>query len=419
MSFTNFASSCSFLTFSQQGGTGSDVISAIPAAIKTKTSLLLGLWASGGDANFANELAALKGAISAYGDGLGPLVAGISVGSEDLYRISPTGLLNKENVGVGPDVLTGYIKQVRSAVAGTPLADAPIGHVDTWTAWVNSSNNAVIDAIDWLGVDAYPYFQSTMSNGIANGASLLNDAIGNSKGASQGKPVWVTETGWPVSGPTSGEAVASPANAKTFWDEAGCPLFGNTNIWWYTLQDAAPTTPNPSFGVIGSTLTTKPIYDLSCDDVATSSSSSSAAASSSTASSSSAASSAVSSAVSSAASSAASSATSSATSSAAPSTNSSSAGSTSSSSSAAGSGSLTKTTSPSTSTSTSTATGKGNITLTTTSRGSATATTTRGSGSSGSSTTTGPATVVTGAASSLSGSAGAALVAVVAAMLAL
>lgn len=143
----------------QQGGTSNSPIQAIPAAISTKTSLLLGLWASAGDANFANEIAALKSAIATYGSQLGGLVAGISVGSEDLYRISPTGILNKENPGVGPDVLAGYIKQVRDAIAGTPLSGAPVGHVDTWTAWVNSSNDAVISASDFLGVDAYPYFQ--------------------------------------------------------------------------------------------------------------------------------------------------------------------------------------------------------------------------------------------------------------------
>lgn len=119
----------------------------------------MGLWASAGDANFANEIAALKSAIATYGSQLGGLVAGISVGSEDLYRISPTGILNKENPGAGPDVLVGYIKQVRDAIAGTPLSGVPVGHVDTWTAWVNSSNDAVISAADFLGVDAYPYFQ--------------------------------------------------------------------------------------------------------------------------------------------------------------------------------------------------------------------------------------------------------------------
>lgn len=268
------------LTPSQQGGTTNDVISAIPAAISTKTSLLLGLWASGGDASFANELAALKTAISQYGDSLGPLVAGISVGSEDLYRITPTGIENNSGVGAGPDVLTNYISQVRAAIANTALSGASIGHVDTWTAWVNGSNSAVIDAVDWLGVDAYPYFQNTMANGIAQGAGLLDSAISETTGAAQGKPVWVTETGWPVSGDQENEAVASTENAKTFWDEAGCPRFGSVNIWWYTLQDSAPTTPNPSFGVIGSTLTTTPLYDLSCSGSTSNTSTTTTAASS-------------------------------------------------------------------------------------------------------------------------------------------
>ncbi|CAK7212438.1 hypothetical protein SBRCBS47491_001463 [Sporothrix bragantina] len=259
-----------------QGGTTNDVISAIPAAISTKTSLLLGLWASGGDASFANELTALKAAISTYGDSLGPLVAGISVGSEDLYRETPTGILNKSGVGASPDTLVNYIAQVRAAIANTALSSASIGHVDTWTAWVNGSNTAVIDAIDWLGVDAYPYFQNTENNGIDQGAALLNSAISETTSAAQGKPVWVTETGWPVSGDTENLAVASTENAKIFWDQAGCPLFGSTNVWWYTLQDSAPTTPNPSFGVIGSTLTTTPLYDLSCDGSSSSNSSSTA-----------------------------------------------------------------------------------------------------------------------------------------------
>lgn len=143
----------------QQGGTTNSINEAIPAAISTKTSLLLGLWASAGDANFANEIAALKSTISTYGSSLASQVAGISVGSEDLYRISPTGVLNKENPGASPDTIVNYIGQVKAAIANTPFSGLPVGHVDTWTAWVNSSNNAVAAAADWVGVDAYPYFQ--------------------------------------------------------------------------------------------------------------------------------------------------------------------------------------------------------------------------------------------------------------------
>lgn len=73
-----------------QGGSTADPISAFQAAIDTKTTMLLGMWASGGDEGFNNELTALKSAIDQYGSDFTDLVVGISVGSEDLYRISVT-----------------------------------------------------------------------------------------------------------------------------------------------------------------------------------------------------------------------------------------------------------------------------------------------------------------------------------------
>ncbi|KAG2001667.1 hypothetical protein GB937_010009 [Aspergillus fischeri] len=255
-----------------QGGTANTPISAIPAAVAEETSLLLGLWASGG--NFANEIAALKTAIADYGDDLAKLVVGISVGSEDLYRNSVDGVKAKAGLGTNPDEIVSYINQVRSTIAGTKLSGAPIGHVDTWTAWVNGSNSAVIDACDWLGFDGYPYFQNTMANSISDAKALFDESVAKTEAVAKGKEVWITETGWPVSGNTENLAVANLANAKTYWDEVGCPLFGKTNTWWYILQDANPVTPNPSFGIVGSTLSTTPLFDLSC------SASSSAAASS-------------------------------------------------------------------------------------------------------------------------------------------
>ncbi|KAI9901567.1 hypothetical protein N3K66_003384 [Trichothecium roseum] len=247
-----------------QGETGTDPNAAIPAAIKTKTSLLFGLWASAGDEAFNNELAALHKTVDQYCGQLDGLVAGISVGSEDLYRNSPTGIENGEWAGANPGTLAGYIGRVREAIKGTCLSSAPIGHVDTWTAYANGSNSALIEACDWLGMDAYAYFESTQPNAIRNGKKLFDAALGATKAAGHGKPVWITETGWPVSGKNFGEAIASAENARTFYKEVGCPEFGSTNVWWYTLLDAAPDTPNPSFGVINE-LGGKPLYDLSCD----------------------------------------------------------------------------------------------------------------------------------------------------------
>ncbi|KFY37805.1 hypothetical protein V495_06932, partial [Pseudogymnoascus sp. VKM F-4514 (FW-929)] len=247
-----------------QGGTANDPISAIPAAIAADTTLLLGIWASAGQEGINNEIAALKRAIEQYGDDFTSRVTGLSVGSEDLYRLSPTGIAAKSGYGAEPQDLVSYIGQVRQAIAGTALKGTPIGHVDTWNDWVNGSNSAVIEAVDWLGVDAYPYFQTSMANGIDNGPQLFFDAYDATVGAAGGKDVWITETGWPVSGPVSGQAEANLKNAKFFWDKVACPSLGKINTYWYTLQDSFPNTPSPSFGVVGTTLSTKPLFDLSC-----------------------------------------------------------------------------------------------------------------------------------------------------------
>ena len=247
-----------------QAGSTSDPSSAFKAAIDTKTTLLLGIWCSGGQDIVTNELSALSTAIQQYGSDFTDLVVGISVGSEDLYRVSPTGIENDSGYGATPDELVSYIKQTRSTISGTSLSGASIGHVDTWTAWVNGSNNAVTDAVDWLGMDTYPYFESTESNAIDNGKQLYWDAYDKTKGVGGGKEVWITETGWPVSGKVSGAAIASVSNAETYWKEVACAILGNYNVWWYTLEDSIPTTPNPSFGIIGSDLSSDPLYDLTC-----------------------------------------------------------------------------------------------------------------------------------------------------------
>lgn len=168
-----------------------------------------------------------------YGTAFTSIVDGISVGSEDLYRNSPTGIAAGSYVGAQPDTIVKYIQQVRDTLKGTSLSGAQIGHVDTWTAWVNSSNSAVASACDWIGFDAYPYFQDTMINDIGAGASLFDSALSQTQNAVGGKPVWVTETGWPVSGKTSGQAEPSLENAKNYWNNVGCSkLFGKVNTWW-------------------------------------------------------------------------------------------------------------------------------------------------------------------------------------------
>lgn len=262
-----------------QEGTTNTPIEAIRAAIDTQTTLLLGLWASTDQAQFNNELAALANAINLYGSKFTDLVVGISVGSEDLYRVSPTGIANKSGYGQSPNVLVQYIEQLRKAIQGGPLASKPVGHVDTWNAFINGTNANVIAACDFLGLDEYPYFQTTDPNAIENGGKLFFEAYDKVQGVAPGKKIWVTEAGWPTSGPQSGAATASVDNAETFWQDVFCELERrDINTWWYTLQDAGAS---PSFGV---SQNGQPLYDLTCrpkSNNSTSSSSSSPSSSSS------------------------------------------------------------------------------------------------------------------------------------------
>lgn len=174
-----------------QHGTQNTIIEAIQAAINTKTTLLLGMWASAGQKAFDNEIAALKSAVTQYGTAFTDLVEGISVGSEDLYRITPTGIENKSGPGAQPKDLIDYVQKTRNAIRGTHLERTPIGHVDTWTVYVNATNNDFISSLDFLGVDAYPYFQTTMTNNVGSGSQLFFDAYHQTVAAAQGKPVWV------------------------------------------------------------------------------------------------------------------------------------------------------------------------------------------------------------------------------------
>lgn len=253
-----------------------DPIQAFEAAIETNTSVLLGVWASGTD-NIDSEISALKKAVTKYGKDFTDLVIGISIGSEDLYRNSVTGVANTAGVGTQPDVLLGFINTYKKAVADTALASIPVGHVDTWDVWPNATNKAVLDAIDWVGVDEYPYYESGKGNAIKSAPALFDRAYDATVAAVGGKPVWVTETGWPTTGPDWDLAVPSVDNAKYYWDNIGCrKLFGKTPTFWYNLRDSNPD--NKMKFAITEQLSTKPLFDLSCPttfDVPSSTSSSS------------------------------------------------------------------------------------------------------------------------------------------------
>jgi len=261
---TNGAFSSARLYTSLQGDS-TDPIEAIAAAVNTETSLLLGIWVSG-NPNVDNEINAIKAAVDAHGDALVNLVAGISVGSEDVYRITDLGVASGAGPGVSPQGIADYVNQVRSGLEGTPLSGKPVGHVDTYNTFANSSGwmAPVIEAVDFIGMNGFPYFEDTKPNSIENGNATFWADYEAVVAQANGKEIWVTETGWPSSGPQSGEATPSVENAETYFSEVYCSLSARgINIWWYTLQDSDSDASVPSFGVTAPGGYT-PKYDLSC-----------------------------------------------------------------------------------------------------------------------------------------------------------
>jgi glucan endo-1,3-beta-D-glucosidase len=246
-----------------QGGTTDTPISAIPAAIETNTTLLLGLGATLPPDAFNREISALKNAINQYGMAFADLVTGISVGNEDLYRTSI-------NVyGATPAQLLDYIARTRSAVAGTLLAGKPVGHADRWDVLTSDANNAVVSAVDFVGLNAYPYYQSKADNRIQNANTTFWKQYTDTVAKAQGKPVWVTETGWPVLGATNGQAVPSVKNARIYWKETACSLMAaGINMYYWNLQTAQNGNPLPDWGVKGSNnvVTTPARYSVTCPD---------------------------------------------------------------------------------------------------------------------------------------------------------
>ena len=223
---------------------------AVPAAIATGGQILVGVWTED-SAHYEAEKQALLSAVQTHGF---DWIVAVSVGSEDLYRGDTTA-----------STLAQQIYDVRgmlSTVSGYST-NVQVGHVDTWTAWVDGANTAVIQACDFVGTDGYPYFQSTEANGIDVAYNLFWESVQNVRdtvsSAKSGTWVWVTESGWPTSGATENQAIPSVANAQQYWSQVACSAFDSGHTFWYTLQDFSAS---PSFGVVDVNGNTK--YDLTC-----------------------------------------------------------------------------------------------------------------------------------------------------------
>jgi exo-beta-1,3-glucanase (GH17 family) len=142
-----------------------------------------------------------------------------------------------------PENLASTIYSIRSQFKAAGL-DIPISISDMAYGWQQagqtSSSSPVAEAVDFFMANVFPYFSNTASWGGDQGAfdSFKSD-ISFFEGIANGRPILVTQTGWPSNedefSPNSGSVVASVGSEQAYWNllDGHCgDFFKVKNIGW-------------------------------------------------------------------------------------------------------------------------------------------------------------------------------------------
>lgn len=120
----------------------------------------------------------------------------------DLAIVGSEVLLRGE---LAPDQLLDYVLRVKQA-----LPDIPVTTADTHDHLLKHPE--ILNAVDAVFMNHYAYWEGI---GVEQAIPALDGAY-RSLADLSGKPVIVSESGWPTCGNTLGGAVASPENARKF-----------------------------------------------------------------------------------------------------------------------------------------------------------------------------------------------------------
>jgi exo-beta-1,3-glucanase (GH17 family)/cellulose synthase/poly-beta-1,6-N-acetylglucosamine synthase-like glycosyltransferase len=101
--------------------------------------------------------------------------------------------------------LAAYLDAVRDAVK------QPVSTAEPWHVWLRHPELA--DHVDYLAVHMLPYWEGVAAE---DAIGYIDDKMQKLEAAFPGKPIVITEVGWPSNGRTRDSAVASEANQAVF-----------------------------------------------------------------------------------------------------------------------------------------------------------------------------------------------------------
>jgi GPH family glycoside/pentoside/hexuronide:cation symporter len=141
---------------------------------------------------------------------------------DTLIDLAKSGLVDIAAVGnevllrdeLSKEELLGYIRKVKEA-----LPDIPVGCVDTYYQFHEHAD--LVDACDVILANCYPFWEGCH---IDHAPQYLEKMYEVTREAAKGKPVLITETGWPNHGMNhTTSAEPSPENAMKY--------FATVNNW--------------------------------------------------------------------------------------------------------------------------------------------------------------------------------------------
>ena len=174
---------------------------------------LVGAWLSNDEEANQNEIEAL---IKLAKDGYVDIAA---VGNEVLYRNDLT-----------LEALLAYIQQVKKALSGLNI---PVGYVDAYYEF--SRHPIIVENCDVILSNLYPYWEGCP---IDHALGHMQAMYGQVVDAAKGKPIIITETGWPSQGGSLKGAIAGPEAAmKYFIDTMRWTKENNIPIYYFSSFD--------------------------------------------------------------------------------------------------------------------------------------------------------------------------------------
>ncbi len=169
----------------------SDTLQEIPRlANDYGLNVALGAWIGPDIRNNEQELDRL---VEVYSRSMRNVVR-VIVGNESLLRHD-----------ISVDRLISHLDQIRRVIG------APVSTAEPWHIWLEHPELA--EHVDYIGVHILPYWEGINVDASIEYTKIRMKMI---KEAFPGKPIVITEIGWPSRGPRRGEAKASTANQARF-----------------------------------------------------------------------------------------------------------------------------------------------------------------------------------------------------------